>query len=53
MGFSSPLSSFTHPCLMAKVDQEVQSDDDSSNSDEEFTTSSYSHLLVLLKSTLK
>jgi hypothetical protein len=52
---SPPPSSSTHLCLMAKGDQKVQSDDDSSDSDSdnEFVALSYDELVELLNSYTK
>ena len=52
---SPPSSSSTHLCLMAKGDQKVQSDDDSSDSDSdnEFVAPSYDELVELLNSYIK
>jgi len=45
---SPPSSSSTHLCLMAKGDRKVQSEDESSESDNEFESPSYDELVHLL-----
>jgi len=45
---SPPSSSSTHQCLMAKGDWKVQSEDESSESDNEFESPSYDELVHLL-----